>query len=188
MNGFLDWAGSRYNVGELQFLRSHNAYIDNAHAYKLRRQLDDLIDALSRSTETGLGLFMPPEHRAAGRALLPTNPPTTVLSTRGAAITASPAGLALSAYGPDDVIHHVTIHGWRLQKPGVIVTSDTGEQKIPDSPSAWLVSTLGRDQTNVAVRPTKISALLAPTLMFLRDAADTAISGHTGLSTRTGLS
>lgn len=33
-----------------------------------------------------------------------------------------------------------------------------------------------------------MSALLAPTLMFLRDAADIAIAGHTGISTRTGLS
>ena len=183
---FLSWAGSRYNVSELLFLHSHTAYIDNAHAYKLRRQIDDLTGALSRSDDTGLGLVMPPTHRAAGRALIPTIPPTTVLSTRGVTITASPAGLMLNAYGPDEAVHHTALHGWRLQRPGLIVSTDTGEEKIPDSPAAGLIGALGRDSDEVAVRPTKMSALLAPTLMFLRDAADLAVSGHTGLSTRTG--
>jgi hypothetical protein len=185
---FLDWAGSRHKISELEFLRNQSAYIDNAHAYRLRRRLDVLIAALFRDAETGIGLFMAPGRRAASRALMPTDPPNTVLSSDRATITASAAGLMLNVCGPDGAVQHLTIRGWRLHQCGVFVNTGKAEQNIPDSPAAWLISTLGRDQPDVAVRPTKMSALLAPTLMFLRDAADTAISTHTGLATRTGLS
>lgn len=185
---FLDWAGSRYNVSELQFLRSQSAHIDNAHAYRLRHRLNALIDALFRGSETGIGLCMAPGRRAASRALMPADPPSTVLSAGRAAITASSAGLMLNTFGPDGAAQHLPIHGWRLHQRGVIVNTGAAEQNIPDSPAAWLMSTLGRDQPDVAVRRTKMSALLAPTLMCLREAAETAISTHTGLATRTGLS
>lgn len=185
---FLDWAGHRYDVSGLRFLHSHTAYVDHAHVLKLKLQLDRLLSALSNNVEEGFGLHMPPAHRSAARAVIATDPPTTLLATRDASVSVGRDGLLLGIKGAHDRWDRVVLLGWRVEDGGVVAITDGGERPLSDGSAAWLLRALGRDQAEVEVRPARVASLLAPTLMFLRDAADTAMSCHTGLSTRTGLS
>jgi hypothetical protein len=176
IGAFLDWIQMRCDTRALDVLRLPSAHVDFHTALEMRLQLDHARKLVNASNEHGFGLFVAPGRRSASRALIPTDPPTVLLATAESALTVGPDGLSLHRSAATEETLHV--RGWTSHADGVHAHTPNGNVPLGDGAAARLLRVAGRHADEVEVDDCPLSTLLAPLLVFLRDA--TELAGNTG--------
>ncbi|UQX87057.1 hypothetical protein M6D93_12150 [Jatrophihabitans telluris] len=176
IRAFLDWTPPQCDTRALDVLRLPSAHVDFHTALEMRLQIDQARKIVNASTEHGYGLFTAAGRRSASRALIPTDPPTVLLATAEAALTIGPGGLRLQQTAADN--DTVRLRGWTAHADGIRAQTSTGEIYLAESAAARLLRAAGRHADDVEVHECPLSTLLAPLLVFLRDA--TELAGNTG--------
>jgi hypothetical protein len=111
------------------------------------------------------------------RVLIPSDPPTTLLETSSGKLEVGPGGLLLVL--PTDPAARIPIDGWELiaGEHGWILSGDEA-LPMPSAEVERMFTFLGRHANSCAVSRRQLDTLVAPCLVFLRDAAK--IAGATG--------
>ncbi len=124
----------------------------------------------------GLGLFAGVGAHSAMRAVIPTVEPTVLLSLKQTTLSVSIAGLSLQVPESDSDLCPLT--GWRITGNAVQALSDTTTVDLSGRDVGTLLRIAGRQATHIDVRRAPLHDLLAPLLVFLREA--TTVAGSTG--------
>ncbi|MDQ2956086.1 MAG: hypothetical protein M3Y42_03865 [Actinomycetota bacterium] len=179
VQAFLDWAAGCCDVSALQILRLPKAHADFHKALEMGLQIDRARRCTEVATEPGFGIFTKAGHSSASRAFIPTDPPTVLLATGTTTVTIGRDGLSLRQ-GEDAVF----VHGWRADGDGIVANTGDGELALGTSPAARLLRIIGRNAPQAEVRPCPVGTLVAPLLIFLKDAAQLGGKAATGLYVR----
>lgn len=178
VQAFLDWAAMHCDVSALQILRLPKAHVDFRKAFQMRLQVDQARKVIEATHELAIGVFAN-TGRSATRALIPTDPPTTLLAIGGTAVSVGSDGLQLR--GDLDA---VSIHSWYATDDGIVAITDDGELALGNEAGARLLQILGRHTPHAEIRKSPMSSLLAQVLIFLKDAAQMGGETNAGLYIR----
>ncbi len=176
VRAFLDWARPRCETRALDVLRLDAAHVDFHTALAMRLQLDHARRILDTGEDHGYGLYTAPGRRVASRTFIPADPPVVLLAAATSVLSVGPSGvsLQLSAESGDPI----TVTGWTSAAGSVHVRTPGNEVALDEGAAARLLQVAGRHAEFVEVRQEPLSTLLAPLLVFLRDATD--LAGDTG--------
>lgn len=171
IRAFLDWAGTRCDTSALAVLRSPAGRVDFHAALKMKIQIDGCRRAVDASDVDGISLYPGGSMRGALRAFIPLDPPALLLGLGRSALTAGPDGLGLQSPEIEGGAGIVT--GWRVTGPVVVAASQGSEVELR-ADAATLLRVAGRQCPVVEVHREPLGTLVAPLLVFLRDAASLA--------------
>jgi hypothetical protein len=174
IRAFLEWAGTRCETSALAILRAPAGRVDFHAALMMKMQIEGCRRVVAATAEDGIGLYPGGSTRGALRAFIPMDPPALLLGLGRSALTAGPDGLCLRSPEAEGGVRAVT--GWRVARLGVAAAVQDGEVDLAGD-AATLLRVAGRQSPVVEVHPAALSILLAPLLVFLRDAA--ALAGDT---------
>lgn len=172
----LDWLDPRCDTSALGILRLPSGHVDFHAALKMKLQVEAAGRAVAAAHEDGLGLYTSSSTHSAMRVFIPTQSPTLLLGVNNSTLTAALDGLSLQSPDPQGRLHAIT--GWRSTEDGLIAAGQDREVDLTGRDAATLLRVAGRQAPIVEVRNAPLHTLVAPLLVFLRDAA--TLAGDTG--------
>lgn len=176
IRAFLDWLGPCCDTSALDILRLPSGRVDFHAALKMKIQIEAADRAVADAHEDGLGLYTSRGTRSAMRALIPTQSPTLLLGVNGTNLIVSLDGLSLQSSARQGRLQAIT--GWRATEDGLIAAGQGREVDLTGQDAARLLLAAGRQAPRIDVHDAPLRTLLAPLLVFLRDAA--TLAGDTG--------
>lgn len=175
---FLDWAGQRCDVSALEVLRLPRAQVDAHTALQMRRQLSEARAEVENTDEHGYGLITTPGRSVPSRALIPAAEPVILLALGNTSLTLTDDGVLLDA--PATAAGPVAVRAWQYESERVRADTTAGEVE-PGQETGRLLQILGRRASHVEVARLPLHLLLAPLLIFLRDATELASNTRSDL-------
>lgn len=176
IRSFLDWLEPRCDISTLGVLRLPSGHLDFHAALKLKIQIEQAGRLVAAAHEDGIGLYSAGIARSALRVLIPTPSPTLLLGLNKTTLSVGPDGLTLKTSAAQPTLGVVT--GWRAAGSGLVADLDGREEDLSGQDAATVLQIAGRQAAQVQVHDAPLGSLLAPVLVFLRDAA--ALAGNTG--------
>ncbi|SOD74541.1 hypothetical protein SAMN05892883_3727 [Jatrophihabitans sp. GAS493] len=172
---FLDWIAGRTDTSLLNALRLPRAHVGFHKALRMHMQVENAQHLITHD-DMGIGLYSGSSHRGAFRAVIPSDPPTTLLAWDQSVLTVGPHGLCMRRMAYDEILD---IRGWRIVDQQVTVrVGETTVDLGSSSGGARLLRMAGREALEVEVESSPLATLLAPLLISLSDA--TRLAGGIG--------
>ncbi|SDJ10663.1 hypothetical protein SAMN05444157_1768 [Frankineae bacterium MT45] len=174
VHAFLDWVDGRTDTSLLNALRLPRAHVGFHKALRMHMQVENAQHLITHE-DMGIGFYSGPSHRGAFRAVIPSDPPTTLLAWDQSVLTVGPNGLCMRRMADDEILD---IRGWSISDQEVTARTEHATVDLGGSGAARLLRMAGREAAEVEVEPSPLATLLAPLLISLGDA--TRLAGGTG--------